>query len=220
MKIVSLLIICFVYLFAEDTKRIELEIAKIYMSAYPSISISSVNVSPTLINEESNLTFLSIEQTGVNILRDKGQVVVLFKTQQNDVKKKIYRYVIDASTDACRTKNVIAKDQTIEIESLEPILLKIASFSDRPLACKEAMNQNAKHFIGKGMLIFQRDVGALADIRKGQTINASYLDKMLEANIEVIALEDGQKGQIISVKNKGGKILKVKVIGKDRVEIE
>lgn len=220
MKIVSLLIICFIYLFAEDTKRIELEIAKIYMSSYPSISISSVNVSPTLINEDKDLTFLNIEPSGINVLRDKGQVVVVFKTKQNDIKKKIYRYTIDASTDACRTKTVLAKDQIIEIESLEPILLKVASFSDRPLSCKEAMSQNAKHFIGRGMLIFQRDVGALADIRKGQTVSASYMDKMLEANIEVVALEDGQKGQIISVKNKGGKILKVKVIGRDRVEIE
>jgi flagella basal body P-ring formation protein FlgA len=33
-------------------------------------------------------------------------------------------------------------------------------------------------------------------------------------------MEDGQKGQIISLKSKSGKVLRVKVTGKDRAEIE
>jgi flagella basal body P-ring formation protein FlgA len=209
-------------LFADpnDNKRIEMEIAKVYMDAYPAISIVSISAFSTIIAEDGNLKFSSIDTATVSTLKDRGQVGVVFKTPQGDLRKKIYRYTIDATIEASRTKTVIAKDQLIAPENIEPLFLKIGAFADTPLSPNSAINTNAKRFIPRGTILMQRDVGNLPDIRKGQSVSATYVTGGIEADVETVAMEDGQKGQIISLKSKTGKVLRAKVIGKDRAEIE
>lgn len=197
-----------------------MEIAKVYIDTYSSISIVSVNASSTIIAQEPGYMFVNIDATSVNPLRDRGQVVAIFKGIQNDQKRKIYRYTIDASIEVARAKTTIAKDQLIAPENIEPIFLRIGSFADFPLLPSKAINRYTKRFIPKGSMVMQRDVGDLADVRKGQAITAVYISGAIEADMEVIALEDGQIGQIVSVKSKAGKVLRARVIARDRAEIE
>ncbi|HDX8141679.1 TPA: flagellar basal body P-ring formation protein FlgA, partial [Campylobacter fetus subsp. venerealis] len=91
---------------------------------------------------------------------------------------------------------------------------------------KEALKEAPKNIklitrtrIKRGKILTNRQFKTLSDIKKGDLINAVLKDGALNIEVLVTALEDGNVGDIIQVRNENNQVFKANVISKNRVLI-
>ncbi len=77
-----------------------------------------------------------------------------------------------------------------------------------------------KRNISKNKTLTYRDVEELSAVQKGANINIVFKNNGFNISFAARAIQEGKMGQIITVKKNNGKRFKVKVIGKNKAEMQ
>ncbi|WP_294963150.1 flagellar basal body P-ring formation chaperone FlgA [Sulfurimonas sp.] len=198
-----------------DTSSIEASIQNHYLDNYENIEIKEIVVEPrgyikTLPND------YQIEIKNNNYLSSNG--VLNIKTIDN---KKIYfNYHIVANLWIYVTKKQIRKDTQLSVLNTIKKSIILDKFRAKPIEILDANTLQSKRHIKKNKILTSRDVEILNAVKKNSTVNVSLDSLNMSINFNAKALQDGKIGDIISVQKRDLKRLKVKVIGKNRVEIQ
>ena len=93
------------------------------------------------------------------------------------------------------------------------------NFRSKPIEVLDANALQSKHHIKKNKILTARDIETLNVVKKNSYVNVSLDSLNMSISFSAKALQDGKVGDTITVQKSDLKRLKVKVIGKNRVEI-
>lgn len=197
-----------------DTSKIASSIKKYYLANYKNIDIKEIIVEPRGYLETLPQEY-KVEIRRQNYLSRSG--VLNIKTVDN---KKIYfNYRIVANIWIYITKKRIKKDTELSVINTQKKSILLDNFRSKPIEVLEANALQSKHHIKKNKIITSRDIETLNVVKKNSYVNVSLDSLNMSISFSAKALQDGKVGDTITIQKSDLKRLKVKVIGKNRVEI-
>jgi flagella basal body P-ring formation protein FlgA len=197
-----------------DTSKIKRKVKEYYENKYPDIQINSLSVEP-----RSYTTSLPDEYI-INIRDDdylQSDGIINIKTPEN--KKIFFNYNINAMVSVNISKNNIKRGVELSLKNTTKKRVPIDSFRDTPIAELNSTKFEAKHYIPENKIITQRDIQQLSLIKRDAKVVISLVSDNMNISFTAKALQNGKVNDIIKVQKSNGKILKVRVIGKNRAEM-
>ncbi len=204
----------------ESEKKIEEAIKNEYIKEYPEIIISSVTIEDMTKESRQNWRYTALEMQKQNTQKDNGVVLAIFETEKNTTKRVFVRYKIEALLSIVKAKYNLQKDKIITSEDIITESIKFKNFYSKPIPESSAKGLVTKRFITVGTVLTDKDVARPSAVKKNSTLYALMRQKGLEIELEVIALQDGNIGETISVKAKNGTIMKALIKQDGRLEIQ
>lgn len=197
-----------------DTSKIASSIEKYYLDNYKNIDIKEIIVEPRGYLETLPQEY-KVEIRRQNYLSRSG--ILNIKTVDN---KKIYfNYRIVANIWIYITKQRIKKDTELSVINTQKKSILLDNFRAKPIEVLDANALQSKHHIKKNKIITSRDIEVLNVVKKNSYVNVSLDSLNMSISFSAKALQDGKVGDTITVQKSDLKRLKVKVVGKNRVEI-
>jgi flagella basal body P-ring formation protein FlgA len=197
-----------------DTTRIKNKLTNYYKEHYNSIEINNIIVEPRNYMESLPQEYI-IEIKSKYFLSRDG--VLAIKTPS---RKKIFlNYFIDAkvniyvSRDKIRKKTILSEMNTIKKN------ITLDSFKAQPIEVIKDNTIQAKQNISKNKILTVRNIETLSLVKKNSFINIEINNNNMSIIFIAKAMQDGRYGDIIKAKRTDGKILRAKVIGKNKAEI-
>ncbi len=198
-----------------DTSFMKKRLKEYYEKEYETIEIENIVVEPrsymqTLPDE------YAVEIRERDHLFKDGTISI--KTPQN--MKYFFDYYIKAYITVYESRDKIKKDT--KITPLHYIQKKVLldRFRAKPLQNMDNISLQAKRHIPKGRVITHNDVELFDVVRRDAMINVTMVKEGMVITFTAKALQDAKVNDIIKVQNNNGKILKVRVTGNNRAELE
>ncbi|MDD3506022.1 MAG: flagellar basal body P-ring formation chaperone FlgA, partial [Sulfurimonas sp.] len=116
--------------------------------------------------------------------------------------------------------DIIKKDTKLTPLNYIKKSIILERFRAKPLQNIEKISLQAKRHIPKNRLLTYNDVESLDVIRRDAMISVTMLQDGMVITFSAKALQDAKVNDIIKVQTSNQKILKVKVTGNNRAEIE
>lgn len=204
----------------KTTKELQEAIKTEYAKEYPSIVITSVNISETIKYDSKNLVFKALELQRQNLQKNSGIVLAVFEDEKNATKKTFVRYEIEALLEVAKAKYNLPKDKILGLDDVVFENIQFNHFYSKPLDKQEILGLATKHFIPTGSLLTQKDAAKPPLVKKGVSATAVLIQDGLEIELEVTALEDGNADETINIKTKNGKMMRAFITKDGRLEIK
>lgn len=201
---------------AELQEAIKIE----YSKEYPSITITSVNITETVKEDTKNLTFKALELQRQNLQKNSGAVLVIFEDEKKATKKTFVRYEIEALLEVAKAKYNLPKDKIIGSDDVVFENIQFKNFYSKPLEKQEILGLATKRYIPIGAILSAKDAAKAALVKKGSLIVATMTQDTLEIELEVTALEDGNADETINVKTKNGRMMRAFITKDGWVQIK
>ncbi len=197
-----------------DTSKIKKSIEEFYKEHYLNIKIKNIIVEP-----RGYLTALPKKYSTDIKLRNRlsNSGILNIKTLQN--KKIFFNYEIDATIDVFVSKNYIKKGVELSPLNSKKKSIILSKFRALPLGKITNSTLQAKRTIKEDEILTMRDVITLRLVKKNSMVVVHLNDANIDITFSAKALQDGKNGDIITVVKSDKKRLKVRVIGRNRVEI-
>ncbi len=191
-----------------------------YSKEYPSLLVTSVNITEAVREDTKNLTFKALELQKQNLQKNSGAVLVIFEDEKKITKKTFVRYEIEALLEVAKAKYNLPKDKIISSDDIIFENVQFKNFYSKPLSKQEISGLATKRFIPAGTTITAKDATRAPLIKKGALIVATMTQDTLEIELEVTALEDGNADETINVKTKNGRMMRAFITKDGRAEIK
>lgn len=198
-----------------DTSFIEHRLKEYYEKEYESIEIIDIVVEPRAYMESLPDEY-TVDIRERDYLFNDGTISI--KTPQN--MKYFFNYYIKAYITVYESRDKIKKDT--KLTPLHYIQKKVLleRFRAKPFQNIDNIQLQAKRHIPKGRIITHNDVELFDVIRRDAMINVTMVKEGMVITFSAKALQDAKVNDIIKVQNSNGKILKVRVTGNNRAELE
>jgi len=207
--------------FSQETeKNVANAIKSEYLREYPNIIISDITLEDMTKENRQNLTYKAIEMQKQNTQKDHGVVLAVFENEKNATKKVFVRYKIEALITIVKAKYNLQKDKIITSEDIITESIKFKNFYSKPLLENNIKGLATKRFIAFGTMLTEKDAARPPTIKRGSSAYAIMHQQGLEIELEVIAMQDGDVGDTISVKAKNGMIMKALINKNNSLEIQ
>lgn len=186
-------------------------IKKRYKEYYKDLEIKNITVHPRghITKLPQNYTLFFKEKA---LLKNKG----IFSIKTDEKKQIFFNYTINASLPIFITKQKIKKKKLLSLENTSKKSIILQRFQAKPLQEIRKDKFETKRYIRKGKILTVRDVEALKLVTKGSNVHLFLNVNNINISFTAKALEDGELGKVIKVKNRNNKILQVEVIGKNK----
>ncbi|MBU0721570.1 flagellar basal body P-ring formation chaperone FlgA [bacterium] len=197
-----------------DLSKITADIKKFYQKKYTTIHIEEIHVHPRGYIESLPPEY-KIYIRYKNYLSNDGTLSI--KTLDN--KKIFFDYRIKARLDVYTAKNDIKRETSLSLVNCTKQNIYLSRFRAMPI---ENINDEAlqsKQHIKKNNIITQRDVEGLSLVKRGSNVNVSLNGDGMSITFTAEALQDGKLNDIITVQKTNSKKIKVKVTGRNKVEM-
>jgi len=214
-KILFILLFCTIYLFSYEG-RLENFIYKKFIAYYPNIDIESVKIKTTSVIPKG-YTLDRVYFPKSSIKRNSGSFSALFSKDEN-AKRVYFKFYIKATVPVLMAVEDIPSHTPLNSSMFTRVPINFINFYDKPVY--KLIGRESKVYIPKGKILVSRLVRRIPAIHRGDIVQAVAKDEGIEINFDVKALSDGQIGKIIKVKREGAKVLKAKVLSRDRVLIK
>jgi len=198
-----------------DTTFIQQKVKNLYKKKYREIKISSVKIIPTHYLEQLPKRYTVVFNQRAQ-LSNKG--VVYIKTDDN--KKIFFNYHLNAVIVVLTARVNIQKDSELQSINTRKKSIILHKFRAMPLQSLHVGKYQAKHNIKANTVLTNRDVIRLYVIKRGTNISVTLKSEGINIFFSAKALQNGRVGDIISVKQRNGKVLKARVLGKNKAEIQ
>jgi len=198
-----------------DTSKIELFLKQHYQEKYTNISFKSITVEPRSYMQKlpQEYTF-SIRPR--NHLSKKG----ILSIEDNFHKKYFFNYTIEAEIIALVANKSINREEELSRKNTKLKKITLTKFRALPLQKVYLSTYEAKHKIKQNTLLTQRDVNTLSLVKKDTLVSVWLNSAGISISFAAKASQSGKLNDIISVQKSDGKRLKVKVIGKQKVQMK
>lgn len=199
-----------------DLEPVKSAIKKYYQEHYLSMQIDSVSIKSSSfiqdLNEEYKLIFkpkayrYSSSSLQINMLKSKKRYFINYKI---NAKLKLFK----ARSNINRGKILTRIDVLYNSEDFTRL-------RGTPLKPSHKAQIRLRKRIQEGKIIYERDIELLPDVLKGKHVLARMIDGNVHLEFQATSLQDANIGDKIYIKKSNGKRLRVKVTGKNQVEIE
>ena len=198
-----------------DMLQIKLTIKKLYKEKYPNIRIKSIRLMPRGYIKVLPKQFKVIMQKKA-YLSHTGTLSI--KTL--DKKRLFFNYIIDANIYIYTSKKTIEKNERISALNTTKKSIPFGKFRAMPINVNHLNITQSKRKLKADSIITSRDIETLNLIKRGAHVTVNFKDNNINISFSAKALQKGKLNDIITIQKRNKKRLKVKVIGKNRVEIQ
>ena len=197
-----------------DTSRIKSRLKQIYKSKYKSINIKKITITPR--NYMESLPKFSIVKIQSRAYLSKSGILYIKTENKREI---FFNYEILAYLSVYKARKNIKRNMEISlINSLKNSII-LDKFNAMPIEVLQKATIEAKHYIKKGTILTKRDVKTLSLVKRGSFVNVSLDSGGISISSSAKSLQNGKYGDTIKVQQNSGKIIRVIVTGKNRVEI-
>ena len=204
---------------AANLEEIKLALIKEYKNNFPQIIIKSINLkSRSMPKDFDELKFIRLAKARFD--KANGYVKAEFNDKNGILRSVFFRYFIKGNLQVLRATRAMgrgeilnASDYTLVFMDFDRVPLgALASTDDLDLITKTTIKKNA---ILKSNMFRKVDL-----IKRNDEVIGIMQDTGLNIMIELKAIEGGQIGDSIKLKNKDGKVLQGVIIDKNKVQIK
>ena len=214
---IFLLIIFFVPLFGNSLVD---ELHKTIYAEFPSAKINSITID-SQDEVPANFSDFRLKEIILLGLRDdNGAFRAIYATPNQTSKSIFYKFQIDFKLPVLIATRDIGRDHILNLTDYEQKFVSLKDYDKQAIIDPSNHQLITKTKIKRGKILTNRQFKTLSDIKKGDKITAIIEDGALKVEIVVTALDDGNIGQIISVKNLNNQTLKAQVISKNQAIIK
>ena len=198
-----------------DTSHIKTSIRDFYKEKYPNILIKSILVMPRGYTKSLPENY-KVQMQKKAYLSNKG--ILSIKTLEN--KKVFFDYVLDASLYVYVSRDSIPRSQKISALNCTKKSVQFTKFRAMPIDKTHLNTSQSKRNLKPDTIITSRDIQVLNMVKRNANVQVRFEDKNINISFSAKALQNGKLNDIITVQKRNKKRLRVKVIGKNRVEIQ
>ncbi|WP_260604675.1 flagellar basal body P-ring formation chaperone FlgA [Campylobacter sp. MIT 99-7217] len=208
-----------VLVFCANLDEIKLELIKEYKNNFPDLNIQNLELyANTLPSDFKDYRFLKLGSAKFN--RANGYVRAEFKTKENIQRNLFFRYFIKANLEVLKSTKEIKRGQKLGLLDFSVSLVDFDKLPSDILLKDENLDLVAKSTIKKNTILRASMFKSNHLIKKNERVNALLKDENIGISVELIAIQSGNLGQKIKLKNDDGKIFQGSVIGEGRVILE
>ncbi|MDD5372180.1 MAG: flagellar basal body P-ring formation chaperone FlgA [Sulfurimonas sp.] len=198
-----------------DVSLLKLKLKEYYEKNYETIDIQNISIEP-----RGHITALPKDYI-VNIeshdfLSKNG--IINIKTAEN--KKIFFNYLIKATVMVYISSDIIKKEAQISPQNYIKKSVVLDKFRAKPIQNIDNSSIQAKRHIPKDTILTHNDIELLHVIKRDSMINVTMSKDGMNIIFSAKALQDAKVDDIIKVQNSNGKILKAKVTGSNKAELE
>lgn len=198
-----------------DTSLIKQRLKEYYKKQYKNIDIEDIIVEPRTYMQSLPEEYIVDIRSRDYLFRD-GTISI--ETPQN--MKYFFNYYIKAHVMVYESRDIIKKDTKLTPLNYIKKSILLDRFRAKPLQDIEESPLQAKRHIPKGKVLTHNDAESLDVIKRDSMVNVTMYKEGMVITFSAKALQDAKVNDIIKVQNSNKKILKVKVTGLNRAEIE
>jgi flagella basal body P-ring formation protein FlgA len=197
-----------------NTQKIKTKLIQHYKNRYKSIKIKSLTLVPrTYLEKLPQVYAFGISKR--EHLSNKGYCYIFTPNK----KKIFFNYTLYATVDVFVSKGDIDRGTELSNLNTKKKSIMLNKFRAMPLEEIRAHTLEAKHRIKSEDVLTSRDAVGLHLVRRGATVSVSLKNNGINISFLAEALTNGRDGDTITVLNRNGKKIKVRVIGHNRAEM-
>ena len=198
-----------------DTSKIKAEVIKFYKSKYPSIDIKSISLTSRGYIQELPKDY-EVHLQRKAYLKNNGTLSI----KTIDKKKLFFNYLLDAELSIYIAKTQIQKGTRLSLLNMTKTSVQLDKFKSLPINDTYLNTSQSKRKFKPDTVVTLRDIQTLNLVKRGSNVNVSFNDKNINISFSAKALQNGKLNDIITVQKSNKKRLSVKVVAKNKVEIQ
>lgn len=198
-----------------DLSKIQSKVTNIYKEKYPDISIDSVIIMPRGYIKSLPPKY-EVVMKGKSHLSNNGTLSI--KTLDN--KKMFFDYLVDADITVYVTKVSLRRGDRVSSLNTSKKKVNFDKFRSLPINVKQLNISQLKRHLKSQSIITARDIETLNLVKKGSIVNVNLNNNNINISFSAKALQNGKLRDIITVQKRNKERLRVKVVGKNMVEIK
>ena len=198
-----------------NIEKIKNAIEKVYKEKYTHIKIKNISVEPRSYIEILPKKYETVLKSKSHLSKD-GTLYI----KTDDKKKIFFNYKIDAEVVAYEAKEDIKRNMELTNINCKKKSIILDKFRAMPLQNILKGTIQSMHNIKSGTTLTTRDAQGLYLVKRGSNVNVTLNSSNLAISFSAEALQNGRLADIITVMKSNGKKMKVRVIGKHRVEVQ
>ena len=196
-----------------NSEKIKNAIEKVYKEKYTHIKIKNISVEPRSYTTTLPQNYEIIFKSKSHLAKD-GTLYI--KTNN---KKIFFNYKIDAEIVVYEAKKDIKRNIELSNINCKKNSIILDKFRAMPLQNLFKGTIQSTHNIKQGTILTARDAQGLYLVKRGSNVNVTLNSSNLAISFSAEAQQNGRVGDIITVKKRNGKKVKVRVTGKRRAEV-
>ncbi len=198
-----------------DTSGIEASLRSSYMENYPSMKIKSLIVMPRgfIKSLPSNYKVLLHKKF---FLSKEGTLSI--KTLDN--KKLFFDYILDAKLYVYVTRVNLRKDDKISTLNTLKKSVMFDKFRASPINVSHLNISQAKRNLKTKKVLTIRDIQSLDLVKKNARVNVNLKNGNINISFSAKALQNGKLKDIITVQKNDKQRIRVRIIGRNMVELK
>ncbi len=198
-----------------DTSDIKLILIKNYKEHYPDIKINSVLIMPRgFIKSLAKKFQVSLHQKAY--LSKEGTLSI----KSIDNKKLFFDYLIDANLYVYTSKIKLHRDDRISTLNTMKKSIIFDKFRALPINISHLNTSQAKRNLKAGKILTIRDIQSLDLVKKNAHVSVSLKNGNINISFFAKALQNGKLQDIITAQKTNRQKIRVRIIGKNMVELK
>lgn len=187
------------------------ELSQFYANNYKTIKIRDISIQPRGYIDTLPKSY-TFHISPRNALRSQGILSIKSKSH----KQTFFDYTINASMDIYVTKYSLKKGAELSHINTVKKTIDFTRFRAMPLQDFKDKSYQLKYHLKENQILTHRNTQTLKLVKRGSTINVVLSNKNMDISFSAEALEDGVYGDIIKVRENNSKIIKVRIVAKNR----
>ena len=204
---------------AANLEEIKVALIKEYKNNFPHIIIKNVNLKTRSMPKDfSELKFIRLAKSRFD--KANGYVKAEFNDKNGILRSVFFRYFIKANLQVLRATRAMDRGEILNPSSYKVVFMDFDRVPLGALASSDDLELISKTTIKKNAILKNNMFRKIDLIKKNDNVVGLVQDSTLNMMIELKAIEGGQLGESIRLKNKEGKILQGIIIDKNKVKIK
>ncbi len=195
-------------------KKLKDAIQKLYTNKYKNITIQNISIEPNHYITKLPLHY-TIHFQKRAYLSNKGIFYI-----KSDDKKIFFHYKLNAKVTVLQTKNNLHRATPLTRQNCQKKSIILQRFRAMPIGNINHNRYQSKHYLPANSIVTEWDVEGLDLVKRGEDVRVFLQDGTIEISFSAKALQSGKLGDTIELRNRENKRITVKIIGKNRAEVE
>lgn len=204
---------------AASLDEVKLELIKEYKNNYPKLSITDLELYASALPADFS-TYRFIRLGGAKFNRASGYVRAEFKTSENIQRNLFFRYFLKAKLEVLRANKDIKRGERLGALDYSVVSVDFDKLSADVLEKEDDLDLISKASIKKNAILRASMFKDNKLVKKNELVIATLTSENVLISTELTALQAGNLGQKIKLKNNDGKVFQGTVIGKGKVSLE
>jgi len=187
-----------------------------YLGYYPNIKISSIEIKTSSFIESLPKEYRLEFKTNAY----KYSTATLVLKDSNTKKRYFINYHLNAKVKLFKARNNINRGKILTQIDVLYTYVEFKRLKATPFTFKQKTGIRTRKRFREGNIIYAKDVEISPAVLKGKSVLVRLINGSLQLEFQAKALQDAYIGEEIYVEKRDKKRLRVKVTGKNQVEIE